>query len=289
MAQKTWNGTGGVVGDWDDADNWTPSGVPANSDDVIFANSGQDVLDGLDQSAISLNSLTIDQSYTGRFGNKQTDFLEIGSSKVQIGQIRSTGNQTGSRRLNIDLGAVVCDVKVYNTASRGQDQDRMPVRFRANNAGTDFSVFSGSVGISEDTEDSSTIGDIFVNSGTVNIGSGVTLGDVITNGGSLNSQSSFPGTVNVKGGTLNSYDSITAQTINALTVSNSGIVNHFATGLITSVALNTGGTLDLTKTQEAKTITTITASGGTLITDTGTVTITNLILAANLKQTISFR
>ena len=74
-----------------------------------------------------------------------------------------------------------------------------------------------------------------------------------------------------------------------LTVSESGIVNHYATGTITTLNLN-GGTVDLTKTQQAKTVTTITADqGGTLITDSGTVTITNdIALASNTKQTISF-
>lgn len=291
MADKLWLGTdSGNVGDWDTAANWSPSGVPVATDDVIFQNSSQDVLTGLDQSAVALNSVTFDQSYTGRIGTGASDFLEIQCSTCVIGQVRSsTGTQTGSKRLNLDFGTTTaCQVSVYNTASSAIDQNRQPLRIRAVNAGTDLFVYGGSLSVSDDADNTSTLGDIELNnSSTVNIGRGVTLTNINLNGGTINTQSSVT-TANVRNGTLNFYDDIVASTITTLTQSG-GIVNHFAIGTITTVTL-TGGTLDLTKTQQAKTVTNMTVGGGTLITDSTNVTITNDIqLTANLKQTITFR
>ena len=152
MATQVWNGTGGTQGDWSDAANWT-SAVPVNGDDVILANNSVSVTAGLDQSAVALASLTIDQSYTGTLGSTSSEFLEIGASVVSLGAIRASGTQTGSPRLNLDLGTTTAaQVKVYNSAARGTDQNRMPIRLRAVNASTDIQVFAGSVGISEDTE-----------------------------------------------------------------------------------------------------------------------------------------
>jgi len=291
MSVKVWVGTdSGSEGDYSTAANWSPSGVPLAGDDVIIANSNQDINDGLDQSAVALSSITIDLSYTGLVGTSAA-FLQVAASTAVLGQRRSsTGTFAGSGRLNLDFGtSTSCQITVNGTASTAQDQNRQPLRLRAVNAGTDLHVFAGSLAISDDSENSSTLGDIDVSGGSVNVGASVTLTNLTVSNGIVNIDSSIAGTATVKGGTLNSYDSTSASTIATLTVSESGIVNHFATGTITTLNLN-GGTVDLTKTQQAKTVTTITADqGGTLITDSGTVTITNdIALASNTKQTISF-
>jgi len=259
MADKLWIGTdSGNVGDWDTADNWSPSGVPVATDDVIFQNSSQDVLTGLDQSAVALNSVTFDQSYTGRIGTGASDFLQIQCSTCVIGQVRSsTGTQTGSKRLNLDFGTTTaCQISVYNTSSSAIDQNRQPLRIRANNASTDLRIYGGSMSVSDDSDNTTVLGDIEVhNTGTVNVGRSVTQTNINLNGGTLNSQSSVT-SADVSAGTLNFYDNISASTIGTLTMSG-GVVNHFASGTITTINLN-GGTLDLTKTQQSKTVTSIT-------------------------------
>ncbi len=291
MATKTWVGTdSGNVGDWGTAANWSPSGVPVQTDDVRIANSAQDITGTLDQSAVALTSLTIDLSYTGLIGSLQSDFLEVGAVTAVLGQRRSsTGTFTGSKRLNIDFGTTTASqIKVYSTATSAQDQNRQPLRIRAVNAATDLMVYGGSMAVSDDSSNSSTLGDIIVEGGSLNIGDNVTLTNLTQSGGSVNNQSSIVTAV-IKGGTLNQYDSVAATTITTLTLSNSGTVNHFASGTITTLNLN-GGLIDLTKTQSPKTITNITADvGGTMITDSGTVTLTNdITLAANKKITIGF-
>lgn len=292
MANKLWVGTdSGNEGAYSTAANWSPSGVPIAGDDVIIANSSQDILTGLDQSAVALNSFTVDLSYTGVIGTTAADFLEIATATAVIGQRRSsTGTFAGSKRLNLDFGSsTAAQISIHGTASTALDQNRQPLRLKAVNASTDLHVYAGSMALSDDSDNSSTVGDVNVNNGTVNIGSSVTLTNITQNGGIINNDSSVAGTATIKAGTLNQYDSTAASTIATLTMSGTSTVNHYATGTITTVNLN-GGTLDLTKTQTAKTVTTITADvDGTLITDSGTVTITNdIALASNSKQTISF-
>lgn len=291
MANKIWLGTdSGNVGDYGVAANWSPSGVPVNGDDVIIANSKQDILSGFDQSLVILTSITIDLSYTGKIGTSDADFLQIAAAAAVIGQRRSsTGTFAGSSRLNLDFGtSTACQITVNGTAANAQDTNRQPLRLRAINASTDLHVFAGSMAISDDSSNSSTLGDIEVNAGSVNVGASVTLTNLTVADGTVNIDSSVAGTAMIKGGTVNFYDSTSASTIATLTTTG-GIVNHFATGTITTLNLN-GGSVDLTKTQQAKTVTTITADGGSvLITDSGTVTITNdIALASNTKQTISF-
>jgi hypothetical protein len=291
MATKTWVGTDtGNTGDWGVAANWSPSGVPVSTDTVIIANSSQDITGTLDQSAVALASLTIDLSYTGLIGTGQSDFLEVGAVVAIIGQRRSSsGTFTGSKRLNIYLGSTTASqVTVYDTASGGQDANRQPLRLRAVNAATDLMVYSGSMAVSDDSSNSSTFGDITIEGGSLNIGDSVTLTNFTQSGGIVNNQSSIT-TVDIKGGTLNQYDSVAATTMTTVTISDSGSINHYASGTITTLNLN-GGSIDLTKTQKAKTVTTINADiGGTLVTDTGTVTFTNDIsLVASKKITIGF-
>jgi len=290
MATKTWVGTdSGNAGDYGVAANWSPSGVPIAGDAVIIANSSQNITGTLDQSAVALASIVIDLSYTGIIGSSESDFLEIAASAAVIGQRRSTtGSFTGSKRLNLDFGSsTACQITVNNTASSGQDANRQPLRLRAVNAATDLQVYGGSLAISDNSSNSSTLGDISVNAGSVNIGASVTLTNLITSGGIINIDSSVT-SANIKGGTVNFYDSTSANTIGTLTVSSAGVVNHYASGTITTLAHN-GGTVDLTKTQKAKTVTTYTGDkGAVLITDTATVTLTNdIALASSKKLTIS--
>jgi hypothetical protein len=285
MATKVWVGTdAGNEGDWDTAANWSPSGVPIASDDVVLANSSQDVLSGLDQSAVALTSITIDQSYTGLIGTLQSDFLQVAASTAVIGQSRTTtGTLTGSKRLNLDFGtSTACDIQVYNTARLAQDQNRQPLRIKAVNASTTLQVYSGQLAVSDDNSDSSTLSSIVVNGGSVNVGQGVTLTTLESTGGATSTQSSCT-TCTIKGGSVNFYDGIAASTITTLTVSDTGTFNHYGSGTITTANAN-GGTIDLTRTEKAKTVTTLNLKqNAVLVIDTSNVTLTNDIIPESGK------
>lgn len=285
MATKLWTGTtSGSEGDYGVAGNWSPSGVPVAADDVVIANSSQDILTNLDQSAVSLNSITIDQSYTGLIGTSASDFLQVAASTAVIGQARTTtGTLTGSKRLNLDFGSsTACDIQIYNSARTAQDQNRQPLRLKAVNASSTLSVYGGSVALSDDNTDSSTLSSITVKGGSLNVGQGVTLTTLTTNGGQVTIQSSVT-TANCKGGTVNHYDGISASTVTTLTTSDTGIYNHYASGTITTANVN-GGTLDLSRTEKAKTVTTLNIKrDATLVLDTNVVTLTNDIIPESNK------
>lgn len=285
MATKLWIGTdAGNQGDWDTAANWSPSGVPIAGDDVVLANSSQSVLTGLDQSSVALTSITIDQSYTGKIGTLQSDFLQVGASTAIIGQTRSTtGTLTGSTRLNLDFGSTTaCDIQVYNTARTAQDLNRQPLRIIGASSSHTLQVFSGSLAVSDNNDNISEFSSIIVNGGACNIGQGVTLASLTTSGGVTNMQSSVTTVIN-KGGTLNFYDGVSANTITSLTVSDEGLFRHYGSGTISTVNAN-GGTVDLTLTEKSKTITNFNLRrGATVIFDTNNLTLTNDIIPESNK------
>jgi Ni,Fe-hydrogenase III small subunit len=293
MATKVWVGTdSGNEGDYGTAANWSPSGVPIAGDDVIIANTSQSITGTLDQSAVALTSIIIDQSFTGVIGSSASDFLQIASATAVIGQRRGNiGTFTGSKRLNLDFGSsTACQVEIYGTASTAQDTNRTPCRIQAANASTDIKVHNGSVSVSDDSDDTSTVGDIVVKGGTVTAGAGMTLSNVTVTAGTCNVYSSIATLATVKGGVLNMYDGVSANTIATCTVSDSGIVNHYATGTITTLNCN-GGTTDLTGNNDAKTVTTVNLDrDATLVIDTSVVTLTNdLALTGSKIYSITVR
>jgi len=278
MASKKWIGTAsGFVGDYGEADNWEPSGVPVNGDDVIFADNSQDILAGFDQSLVILNSITFDQSYTGVIGSNQAAFLQVAAATAQLGQRRSNiGTQTGSQRLNLDFGSTTaCAISIFNSGSIARDPNRQAMRLRMLNAGTTVDMFNGSATISDDTENASTLDTAIISDfGSLNIGNNVTISNVTVNGGVMTLSSSITGTAFVKNGSLNHYDGLVVSTLNSGEISG-GIYNSFASGTISALLL-TGGVTDLTKTQLPKTVTTLTIDvGATLITDSAVQTITS--------------
>lgn len=71
MADKIWVGTAsGHEGDLNYADNWSPSGVPTDGDNVFFISGSQDVTTNLDALAsVNLNKLVVSSGYSGTIGD----------------------------------------------------------------------------------------------------------------------------------------------------------------------------------------------------------------------------
>ena len=91
MATKTWVSTDG---NWDTAGSWSPSGVPASSDDVYFVSGSQDVTSGFNQSGVTLNSINFGTKWTGSIGTN----LQINSTTVDYanknGAVKLQGTYT---------------------------------------------------------------------------------------------------------------------------------------------------------------------------------------------------
>ena len=69
MATKTW--TGDTNKNWNEADNWEPSGVPASADSVYITSTSDDIV-GYDGSAVALTDLVVGQQFTGKIGTSGT-------------------------------------------------------------------------------------------------------------------------------------------------------------------------------------------------------------------------
>ena len=110
MAVRTWEGT--VDGAWGTAGNWLEAAVPVSTDNVYIVSGSADI-DGSDQSAVTLGSLTVGTQYTGSIGTSDTklqisstdfDFSGNGASNYIEGTfatitVQNTG--TGSTALNL--------------------------------------------------------------------------------------------------------------------------------------------------------------------------------------------
>ncbi|MCK5601059.1 hypothetical protein KAR91_04265 [Candidatus Pacearchaeota archaeon] len=282
MANKIWLGDDtGNEGKWATAANWSPAGVPVNSDDVYFENSSQDVTADWDQSAVTLDSLSIEQSYTGKIGD-DSNYLQIGATIVNIGQHTGPGTPVGSGRLKIDLGSAASTVVVHNTGSPA-DTNKPAVRLQANHANTTIEVRKGSGGVAVETGETTTVSKITISyvsqvnsDADVFIGPGVTLTTLEQTGGDCVLECAAT-TVNSSAGTLTTSGSGAITTLNAKGTT----VNSSSSGTITTCNI-TGGTVDFTKSATARTVTTLKLeSGGALKYDPNVLTITNKVDSDN--------
>lgn len=206
MANRSWIG-GDVTnpGKWDVPANWEEGVVPVNGDDAFIEYGDQDIDEGLDQSAVTLASLTISQSYTGLIGFQGT-FLQISATVCEIGEHKGSGAPSGSTRINLDLGVNPTTVTVFTTAATASDPFRSPVRLLMNEATSVVLIRTGRVSIADDPDDSSLMDQLDVTNGTVVVGDSVELnkflqlaGNVTLNSGVNNGATP---TATVQGGNL---------------------------------------------------------------------------------------
>lgn len=256
---------------WDVATNWSGGAVPVNNDEVFIEDLATPILWGLDQSAVTLTSLTVSQTYTGKIGLDWTVFttaadgvtssalaseyrecyLKIGcSGLVDLGKQQGAGTPDGSGRIMIDFGATAPTVVVHQTADESSETGRNAVRLKCNSASAALIVrlAPGGVGIAtEKATETTTIGTISVNdlnsTTVVCVGAGVTLTSWNQTGGThtLEAAATIP-IVKAEGGILTTHGDYT---ITHLT--NDGAViyaNHWKTGgsAVATAVLNDGTT-----------------------------------------------
>lgn len=293
--------------DWSTALNWSGGAVPVNADNVTFRDNAVNVAWGLDQSAVELGNVIIEQTYTGRIGLDRTnfatsangetvsstvaaeyreDYLIVGYDNLDIGQNFGPGSPAGSRRLKIDndqtTGTPRCTV--HNTASSSVDSGLPGIRLKFNNASTELFIRAapGGVGVAiDEPNETSTLSKVsipdFATNSAVHISDGVTITTFEQFGGFHVLQAAGTvTTLNVNGGTLTTegaYKFTTANmnggTWNANNLDGSDVIAD-------TVNLN-GGTLDTLNSSRARTITTLNVEqGGTIRADNSILTITTL-------------
>ena len=290
--------------DWSTAANWSLDLVPISTDDVIVADTDIPIAWGLDQNAVTLASLTVRQSYTGRIGldyrgfatsadGQTTDlteveyrdvYLKIGATIVTLGQNTSSIIPAGSDRIMLDLHTVESTVVVHNTSASSAETDRPAIRLLANKSTTDVFVrrAPGGVGVAfGQPGETSLIRRFSVSdpgaTSRIFISDGVTLTNYDQAGGvALLQAAATIATVTVDGGTLTvegdftvTLLEVTGGTVNA---------NHIKTGgnAITTADLF-GGTLTGTGSTKSRTWSAVTMrAGSSMIMDGAAVTVTTL-------------
>lgn len=159
---------------WDNAANWSPSGVPVTGDDVRFEIGNVDCLYGLDQSAVTLASLHIAMSWTGKLGLKKvndggyleyrTIALTCGITDLKIGT--ADGSGSGPTLVRINTGTAATAIIVKNSGS-GAESGMPAVIWRGDHNDNVITVHAGEFGSSWWSDESSHISSLTQLGGTV--------------------------------------------------------------------------------------------------------------------------
>lgn len=269
MAKPVWAAT--AAGSWATAGNWDTASVPVNGDEVLFRSNTFAVDSGLDQSAVTVDELEIESSYTGTIGTAAAE-LQIGATLLNIGRAPSTGSGSGSTRIKINLGSVQSLITILSTATTASETNFEPVRLRGTNASNALVMYAGTVGIAtNDPDDVATLATVNLFGGYLNLGAGCTLTTINMDGQAtiLNVRSAFT-TLNQNRGTSNHYGSGARTTISL----KGGTANDYSSGTITTASVFSGATLN--KWSAAATVTTLNLAGRLDLSQaTGSITFTN--------------
>lgn len=195
--------------DWSVAENWIDpdtgnSGVPVTGDDVFIEDGRSDILYGLDQSAVTLNSVKLNSRYAGSIGlprRNPAGYWEYRDIDLQIGittLIVGYGNGSGSPRTNIDLGAVQSDIEILNTG--GSAEAGVPaVLLKGTHVLNSMLVIEGDVGFAFRAGEAGYLKSLVMRGGLVQLGP-ITLDTLDKTGGELIAdETTINGAVNLRG------------------------------------------------------------------------------------------
>ncbi len=267
MSTKYWKSTSST--DPSVAGNWQ-GGALANGDDaVITAIPGSTLanIQAFDSSAVVLNSLRIDQSYTGTIGAAGAGgYWQIGTATLNIGLPSGDGvNSGGSGRIKLDIGTGSATINIYNSGSTA-DTGQEPIRLLGVNSGNVLNVLGGRVGLATNVPgEVSTIGTLNCSglNAVCNMGPGVTW--------TTNNVGAGAKTTTYSGGTTVSIGSGSTATCNGssaiTTFNNGGYLNHnLRTGTMTTTINNySGATVDFSGNPATVTVTTINRYKGSTV------------------------
>jgi hypothetical protein len=264
--------------------NWTKSDgttgtAPGNGDDVyIQAIAGLSLasIGAADMSAVTLNSLTISQTFTGTIGTTATTgtfgYWKIGAATWTIGTPSSDGTTAGgSGRIKIDFGSAAFVGTVINVGT-SIDSGLEPLRIKGASSSNRLIVLGGRVGVATNLPgEISTISEVDASgsSAVVDFGAGVTWTTAtVAAGATLSTASGSSGTLSVaSGSTAITRGSAAIATINA---GGSVTLSHRPSSgaAITTLNVYPTGTADFSQNPLGVTVTTLNQhSGGILAFD----------------------
>lgn len=229
-------------------------------DDVYLDYSDSDILYGLSQSAVILNSLNIAATFTGTIGlpktnadgtaypEYRTDYLAIGAVSVLIGQ----GPGSGSSRLKLNFGSTINTTNVLRTAT-GAESDLPAVLLKGTNAYNTLNVDSAdtcSVGVAVFGGETATLSVLKVDgSADLRGGAGLTVTTLTQDDGTLLLAGAVT-TWNMNGGSAE----IDSGGVTTLTIYG-GSVTWNSTGALGTCTVTGTGSLDFGQDARTKVVT----------------------------------
>jgi hypothetical protein len=159
---------------WDNPANWSPIGVPVSGDDVRFEIGNVDCLYGLTQTGITLASLHLAMSWTGKLGLRKvneagyleyrTRELTCGITDLKVGTVDGSGSGSSLVRINTGIVAVACTIR---DSGSGAESGMPAVVWRGDHSSNTIVVYSGEFGTSWWSDESSRISSLLQLGGTV--------------------------------------------------------------------------------------------------------------------------
>lgn len=268
---------------WDDPDNWSGGAVPVTGDDVFIRNNTTDILYGFAQSAVTLASLTVEASNSGKIGLPNVNesgyyeyrdkYLAISATILSIGY----GAGSGTGRFKINTGSNATTINVFSTGSPAEDG--LPaVMWYGAHASNVLNIQKGSFGAGTEPSQAFTLATIRIGSKEsvasdvqLWLGTAGTLTTINQSGGDVVSRSSVT-THTIFDGTFTLLDAATLGTLNG----EGGIVYYESSGAMTAGVLRNNCRLECHRRIVPRTFTNLTLNKGTAFIDTfETVTFTN--------------
>ncbi len=277
---------------FDNADNWSGSAVPVDSDDIVFDSGSVSCLYGLSQGSLTPATITISLGYTGKIGLASINvddsvytyreyrerYLVLCASADSINTVVTIGGGEGigSNRINLDCNTGQVTIAVVGSGST--EISGLPSVFlKGTHASNVVSVSRGLVGIAVLAGESMTVSTLSVgyktnqaSDSTVMVGSGATLTTVNQSGGLLYTSTAIT-TQNLSGGEwIHLAGAITTANIDG------GVCRYQSTSTLTTAIVGGGGELDFRQDPRSRTVTNCDLYDGAILRDpSGTVTFSN--------------
>lgn len=272
--------------DWNDATNWSTGSVPVDSDDVIVENSNVAILYGLAQTGVSLASFTVKPTFTGTIGLPRTntagyvEYLETYLTLADVGDVVTTIyniDASGSGRIKIDNIDAQCELNVYGTGTRAED-DVPVLLFVGTHASNILNLNKGDVGVGFFGGEAATLATTRVgyrnarsSDSKLVIGIGCNTTTLVQHGGEVEALSTLT-TVTVTAGTLTVGDDAAVTTLNL----DGGTCYYESDGNLTQLNVAGGAVIDFRRDARDRTVAATNVYAGGIVYDPmETVTWTN--------------